>query len=153
YVSMLGLTVLHGRNLADDDSGAALVNQTFAREFFGREDVVGEPLPDAVSQAAGGFVRGPPTQVVGVVADFPSLEHPVAAAEPIALSGGFSVYGGVLLVESTLPLSSLRNMVREAVNGLDLALADPPVSLAQARSDMLAPDRARGLLTLCAAAI
>jgi hypothetical protein len=153
YVSMLGLTVLHGRDLADDDSGAALVNQTFAREFFGREDVVGEPLPVAVSEAAGSFVRGPPTQIVGVVQDFPSLEHPLAAPEPILLSGGFSVYGGVILVESTLPLSSLRSMVREAVNGLDLSLVDPAVSLEQARSAMLAPDRARGLLTLCAATI
>lgn len=153
YVSVLGLTVVHGRNLSDGDSGAALVNQTFAREFFGREDVVGEPVPDAVSEAAGVYVRGPPTQIVGVVEDFPSFEHPLAATEPIILSGGFSVYGGVILVESTLPLSSLETMIRETASNLDVSLAGPTVPLAEARSGMLAPDRARGLLTLCAATI
>src|SRR5690606_30094145 len=67
YLDMLGLTLLHGRNLSDDDSGNAIVNQTFAREFFGRENVVGEPVPAPVSEAAGTFVREPPTQIVGVV--------------------------------------------------------------------------------------
>ena len=53
-------------------------------------------------------------------------------------------------------LQALEHLLQNLPSNLALVLAtraDPPVSLAQARSDMLAPDRARGLLTLCAAAI
>lgn len=152
FVDILGLNLVYGRDLVEGDPGGALVNQSFARTFFGREDVVGEPLPDAASQAAGFYVRDLPTQIVGVIEDVP-FGNPLAGAEPMILSSASSTFGGLILIESSLPISSLQEQVREAANNVELSLSGNIAPLAKARSDMLAPDRARGLLIISAATI
>jgi len=153
YVGMLGLKILHGRNLDEGDLGGALVNQAFARRFFGREDIAGEPMPGAAAQAASRNSRSQqPTQIIGVIEDFP-FDRPLAGTEPLILSGVSSATGGVVLVESALPQSSFQKQIQDAGGKLELNLMGNIVPLAKARNDILAPDRARGLLTISAASI
>jgi putative ABC transport system permease protein len=152
FVDMLGMKILHGRNLIEDDPGGALVNQSFAREFFGREDVVGESMPVPVSEAAARYVRDLPTRIVGVVGDVP-FANPLAGAGPMIHSSARSTAGGFLLLESTLPLSAIQEQIREIAKQFDLVFVGNTLPLARARYDMLAPDRARGLLIISAATI
>ncbi len=151
YVGMLGLKVLHGRNLTDNDIGGALVNQTFARRFFGRDDVAGEPMP-AQSRSAGAYTSAEATQIVGVLQDF-SFEHPLATIDPMVFATAGSAMGGVVLVQSTLPLRAFQDEFREVARKLELNMTGNLVPLDRARRDFLAPDRARGFLTIGAAAL
>ncbi len=157
YVDLLGLTLLAGRNLTEGDEGV-LVNQTFARRFFGHEDVVGEPLPDATASGASGFViqglapvRLERVPIVGLLKDF-SFGHPLADIDPMLFSATGLPFGGVALVESMLPVAGLRSQLEGVARELDLNLTDVK-TLAHARREVLAPDRARGLLTIGTAVV
>jgi ABC-type antimicrobial peptide transport system permease subunit len=127
------------------------VNQTFARRFFGREDVAGEPMP-AQSKSAGGYGDAEATQIVGVVEDF-SFEHPLADMDPMVFATAGSAMGGVVLLESSLPLSAFQKQLHEVARKLELAVTGNVMPLDKARRDILAPDRARGFLTIGAAAL
>jgi putative ABC transport system permease protein len=156
YVELLGLKLLHGHNLTDGDFNGALVNQKFARRFFGREDVAGEPMPQLAPKPTPGGNFNPAasgiTQIVGVVKDF-SFSHPLADIDPMVFSQtGFGI-SGVALLESKLPLASLQKQFQDAARTLDLTVPAAVVSLAKAHSNILAPDRARGFLTIATAVI
>lgn len=147
YVDVLGLRLLPGsRNLSNSEPGAVLPNQTFARRFFGREDVVGEPAP---SPAPAGMQGGAGQQIIGVLQDL-SYSHPLNDINPslwTQSASGFS-FGGVALLETTLPPSALQKQVEEVARTMDLRINGNVTTLAEARSRALAPDRARGFLTI-----
>jgi ABC-type antimicrobial peptide transport system permease subunit len=151
YVDMLGLKVLYGRNLTDRDMGGALVNQTFARRFFGSENVAGQTMP-AQSRSSGGNSAASATQIVGVVEDF-SFEHPLADIDPMVFAASGSAMGGVVLIESSLPLAAFQKQFQDVAQTLELNLTGNVIPLEQARRDALAVDRARGFLTVGAAVL
>jgi len=72
YFETLGTRVVRGRayNQADDDSnlGVAVVNQSFARKFWGDEDAVGKHFT-IPKRSADGQQAGKDFEVVGVVED------------------------------------------------------------------------------------
>lgn len=150
YVDLLGLRLLPGgRSLSDNEPGSVLVNQTFARRFYGREDVVGELIPGS---GLPGDTR-PSPQIIGVLQDL-SYAHPLADVNPslFTLASGLN-FGGIVLARSALSPAALRRPFQEVARSLDLTLNGDVTSLAEARGRMLAPDRARGFLTIGTAAL
>jgi putative ABC transport system permease protein len=73
YFQTIGLRLLAGRlPTADDENGkrkVAVINQTMARKFFGRQDPVGQPLMISALKNAPEPVADPRFQVIGVVSD------------------------------------------------------------------------------------
>lgn len=144
FVEVLGLRILHGRLLERYERGTVLVNQTLARILFGRDDVVGERFPVVKYYTPEG------AEIVGVLEDV-SFEHPTAAARPYVFmaSGGLTA-----IVEGRLTPAALQQ-------GLERNIADGGIdaqfglvqTLTVLRSDMTAPDRARGLLTMVTAVL
>ncbi len=146
YVDLLGLTLLYGRAPHANEPTALLVNQSFARMMWGREDVVGEHLPIRTFAA-------PSSEVVGVLADLP-YDHPAAGARPL----GFATLGqqyqaiNTALVRSADSSATLRLLLQGLVDSGALELTiDDVTPLATLRRNALAADTARGLLTISAA--
>jgi putative ABC transport system permease protein len=156
YVDLLGLKLLHGRNLTDGDFNGALVNQKFAQRFFGREDVVGEPIRDLAPEGQPHIAFTPGvsriTQIVGVIKDF-SFGRPLDSIDPMVFNQTGLGMSGVALLESKLPLAALQKQIQDAANALDLRVPGSVISLTRAHHDILAPDRARGFLTIATAVI
>ena len=161
YVDLLGLKLVNGQNLRDDDPGGVLVNQAFARRFFGRDDVAGELLPAELLPAAPTARRaGSPflptmfgaTHIVGVLRDL-SFQNPLDDIEPMVLSPGGVSFAGISILESRLPKAALQKQAQEAVRTLDLTMMGDVQTLQKVHRDILAPDRARGLLTITTAVI
>jgi predicted permease len=72
-----GLTILHGRDIAGSDNEAArvaLVNESFARHFFGSVEVIGRQFA---------FAGDRPHTIVGVVADARE-RGPTGPVEPVS---------------------------------------------------------------------
>jgi len=143
YIDVLGLRLIHGRAPEELENSVALVNQALARALFGREDVVGERIPDQ---------RGAGAEIIGVIEDL-SFDHPAATVKPqIFVAAGRSTRSGV--VHTTLTAAGLQ----EALDG---AIADGTIdaqvyaldSLESLRSNVIAPDLARGFLTLTTAGL
>lgn len=145
YVSLLGLTLVHGRTPSSGESRAMLVNQALAQRLWGRDDVVGEVLGS-----------GPQTsQVVGVLGDLP-YGHPAADTEPRAFATWTQQFmgSGVALIRSTAASAELRRQLQGLVDAGALELVITDVSpLTALRSSVLAADRARGFLTIGAAVL
>jgi len=147
YVDILGLNLLQGRAPNDGETNVALVNQAFARWYFGTEDVVGEsiqrsPTPEGI------------VEIVGVLQDL-SFGHPSADVEPLM----FTTQNGLLfsataIVESSLTAAALQQELERMVQTgiLEFQINDV-ISLAEMRSDIIAPDRARGFLTIATATL
>lgn len=149
YVNLLGRRLLPGgRHLADGETGAVLVNQAFAQRFFGRDDVVGEPMPTA----PGNQGRTQATQIVGVLENV-SYGHPLADPELSIFTTSGNPFGGNIIVESKVPAATLQTQFQEVARKLDLNLDTSVTSLAKARREVLAPDRARGFLTILTATL
>ena len=68
YFSSMGMAMLDGRDFAESDAQTAprvaVVNEAFARKFFGSADPIGHVIHIAPFQRP-----GPPIEVVGIVAD------------------------------------------------------------------------------------
>ena len=66
YFATMGTPILRGRDFSEADRGdgtpAAVINQAFARRFFGEKDPIGRRIGT-------GFDRDPDRQIVGVVSD------------------------------------------------------------------------------------
>ena len=145
FVGVLGLKVLYGRVPAEDEIGASLVNQALARRLLGRDDVVGESLE--VSGAA-----DPRTEIVGVLEDVPFL-HPAAVVEPMLFMNlppppNMVIVPGV--IETSLGAVELQRQLLARFDSGELQLGRPNtvVPIGDFRERYVAPDRARGLLTL-----
>ena len=147
YVDLLGRRLLPGsRNLKDGEAGAVLVNVACAERLFGRSDVVGELLPTRPGR------QEPGMQIVGVLENVP-YGHPLADPELAIFTADNSMFGGNVIFESTLPAAVLQKQFQEVARTLGLSLNGNVMTLADARSTVLAPDRARGLLTIFTAAL
>jgi ABC-type antimicrobial peptide transport system permease subunit len=92
------------------------------------------------------------THIVGVLRDL-SYQHPLDDIDPMMLAGSGISFGGVAILESKLPRAALQKQAREALRALDLNMMGDIQSLAKIHRDILAPDRARGLLTIITALI
>jgi predicted permease len=116
FFDVLGMRRIAGRPFADDDHGPGrrrvVVNQTFARHFFGGASPVGQ----WVDLTTGGAVR---YEIVGVVRD---AQHYGAREQPC---GGRVAYlamdpgapQGSVFVRSTRTLADLDGLLRAAVTG------------------------------------
>jgi ABC-type antimicrobial peptide transport system permease subunit len=149
FIDTLDLNLLHGRAPEDSEDDVVLVNQTLARMWWGREDVVGEPLPFAAMYTSQG------SRVVGVLEDL-SFEHPSAAVSPMVFTTStyLSRSYGAAVIETTLTAAALQ----QALNGLaasgEIELEVSEVRpLALLRGNLLAPDRARGFLIIATAVL
>jgi ABC-type antimicrobial peptide transport system permease subunit len=148
FIDLLGLHLLYGRSPEPDEIGSVVVNQTLARAFWGRDDVVGERLPR--------FGPLPPegAQVVGVLQDL-SYEHPSAAVPAyVFVAIGGQSYGMTTLVEAELSAKDLKVELAflEAIGEIEFEVGEVrPLELL--RLDMIPADRARGYLTIASAIV
>ena len=149
FIDTLGLRLLHGRAPEDNENDVVLVNQTLARMWFGREDVVGEVMPFAP------MYTGQGARIIGVLEDL-SFEHPSAAVAPTVFttSSRLSDSYGAAVIETSLTPAALQQALNALAASGELELEVSEVRpLALLRSDLTAPDRARGLLTIATAAL
>ena len=148
YVGVLGLKLLHGRAPETNEPSAVVVNQSLARRFFGRVDVVGESFASAPNS-------GQRAEIVGVVEDL-SFQHPRSEVEPMAfaISVGTVFTQQVALIESKEKTGALRAALQKLVDSGAVEIAIRDVSpLRTSRIALLAADRARGFLTIGIAAL
>ncbi|HEX5632929.1 MAG TPA: ABC transporter permease, partial [Gemmatimonadales bacterium] len=118
YLSTMGVALTRGRDLEAGDDAAAprviLVNEAAASRFFAASDPVGQVIR----------FWGMEHRVVGVVADerFRGLTEAAPPAVYASLAQAPS-QSGVLLVRASGEPAALAGAVREAVRGVDPALA------------------------------
>ncbi len=147
YIEVLGFRLLHGRAPEEGEVGVVVINQAFARALWGRDDVVGEHVPR--QNGRGG------EEVVGVLENL-SFEHPSAAALPYVFStlGDRVSLGLATIIETELPAAGLQEELdRIASSGaLEFRMSNVR-SLERLRREAIAADRARGFLTIVAAAL
>lgn len=146
YVDVLGLRLAYGRAPEDSDGAVALVNEAFAREYFGRENVVGEPLPFPI--------RGDQqVDIVGVLEDL-SFDHPAADVEPIMFLTFNTSISSTAIIETSLTAAALQQELQRIADAGEIELEVNNVRpLGLLRSEILAADRARGFLTIGTAAL
>jgi putative ABC transport system permease protein len=119
----LGAKIVAGRGILpsdrDDTPRVAVVNESFARRFWGNQDPIGRTI------TRNGFGRDP-IQVVGVVHDMAVSKlvgpQPLAVYYPWAQTMQGSAYG-ILVVKTTLDPSALAGSVRAVVSSVDPRLA------------------------------
>jgi ABC-type antimicrobial peptide transport system permease subunit len=92
------------------------------------------------------------THIAGVVRDV-SYQHPLEDIDPMMFPSSGLTFIGVAVLESRLPRAALQKQAQEALRALDLNTVGDVRSLAKVHSDILAPDRARGMLTIVTALI
>jgi putative ABC transport system permease protein len=125
YVETMGIPVLQGRGFEEQDlagAPAVMVNESLAKKFFtGRDPIGGRLRP--------GGPNLPWFTVVGVLKDVKSGGVAEAAGTELYLladqapkAGGFAPNSMNFVVRSTMPLSSLANEYRRAVQELDPTL-------------------------------
>lgn len=139
YFHTAGTRLLAGRDFTDADNAkapqVAIVNETFARQLFGKANAIGRTFPSR---------PGHPMQVVGVVENgkyvtltedpTPAIFYPLAQDPDTAT---------VLLVRSSRPASEMIPAVRAAIAGVDPAVPLLQLSAWQdALSFMMLPQRA-----------
>jgi predicted permease len=123
FFSTMGIRLLSGRDIADTDTAqstkVAVVNESFARYFFGEGDPLGRRF---------GFGRGPrDTVIVGVVADgkAASLREQPLRRVYLPYSQEADLGWVTFYVRTALPPEGLASRIRELVSRVDAAL---PVS-------------------------
>jgi predicted permease len=145
FVEMLRMRLASGRVPRADETGVVLVNRAAAHAIWGRDDVVGESLPIFLGSGS-----GQRSEIVGVMEDVP-YGHPAADPEPMVFATGSSnfLFNTTLLIQSPLPTAELQQLLqRTADEGtIEMSLAGVR-SLRAARGQLIAPDRARGFLTI-----
>jgi putative ABC transport system permease protein len=150
FVDVLGLRLLYGRTPSENEDGISLVNEALARRLFGRENVVGESL---VLTGNAGSV----STIVGVLEDL-SFTHPAATVEPAIFAQGLrEQFIFRTVIQSSLPPNVLVQQLQELYDSGRMELAPnlftPPLPLSEFRDRDIAPDRARGLLTISTACL
>src|SRR5437899_682734 len=131
YFQTLGLQLLRGRLLSETDIDSArhvaVVNQAFARTYFGSEDPLGQKIKFDVFDELPQTPRDAYFEVVGVVTDFRNrglLEPPANEAFlPHSITG----FGHrVILAKAAVDANALRASVQREIWGVDsnAAVAD-----------------------------
>jgi hypothetical protein len=147
YFEMLGIDPVAGRIYDGDQGDVLLVSETAARTAWGRLDVVGETLPIELPGAES-------IEIVGVIPDVP-YGHPEATPEARAYLPLFPFVGiDFVLIRSELPTAEVRSLAQGLIDSGDIEGVIRDVEFLPARvSNLLAPDRARSLMTLGSAAL
>jgi hypothetical protein len=143
YRALLGMKLVHGRDLDNADPGAVLVNETLARTVWGRTDVAGEML-GAMGQM----------KIAGVVRDA-AFVHPSDEIKPMLYRVATPLADQeTILARGRLSPAALRQGLEEKIrrNELEIEIGDVQ-PLREVWGEMLAPDRARSLLTAASAAM
>jgi predicted permease len=134
YFSVMGIPLLRGRLFTESDSSSSvpvtLISETLAKRYFPNEDPLGRQL--SFGFPANGIVS---REIVGVVGDIhdvslgkapgPMLYVPYAQAP---------LYGGEIVVKSTLSTSAVVGAIRAVTQGIDKNL---PVTDIAALPDVL----------------
>lgn len=134
YFSVMGIPLLHGRLFNESDSSSSvsvtLISEALAKRYFPNEDPLGRQL--TFGFPANGIVS---REIVGVVGDIhdvslgkapgPMLYVPYAQAP---------LYGGEIVVKSTLSTSAVVGAIRTVTHGIDKNL---PVTDIAALPDVL----------------
>jgi predicted permease len=119
YFPTLGIRLLRGRLLTESDVESArhviVVNQTLARNFFGKEDPIGKSIKFNLLDTMPESPKDTYFEIIGIVADAKNrgLQEPPQpeAFMPYSVSGAFE--RGVLVRTAVEPLSMLLNVRRE----------------------------------------
>ncbi|MGH8217537.1 MAG: FtsX-like permease family protein [Steroidobacteraceae bacterium] len=134
--AVLGMRLLYGRGLPPGDPNAVLVNETLARQLWGRSNVVGEV-----------FGRSH-LRIVGVLRDA-VFGHPSEAVEPMIFRLFTPLsFNDLIVVRTSGTLRELRRALRQKIDEGALRLdIDSVRPLSEIWRSELAPDRARMLLS------
>jgi predicted permease len=134
YFKALGLRLLRGRILTRDDIAArrpvAVINQTFARKFFGTEDPIDKEIQLNLPAEAAKSERPATFSIVGVVSDFANdgLQSPISP-EAVVPHSFLAMDGFGMLVRTErdpkLMLNSMRHVMWEM---------DPEITLTEPRT-------------------
>ncbi len=143
FIDMLNLKVLSGRVPDDELSTVVLVNRTLALSLWGHDDVVGERLPGSSRWGREGV------EIAAVLEDV-SFEHPLAVVKPLVFLPLNMRSGSTLtLVDAHLTAAALSEALAQLADSGDLEFQATNVrSLAAIRNNLIASDRARGILTI-----
>ena len=128
YFPTVGLKLLRGRVLTEGEVAGhlhvAVVNQTLARKFFGKEDPLGRQITLKDLGAIPDPVKDPSFTIVGVISDAKNqgLQEPVLPEVfvPYTLTG---FYERGILVRTAFDPLALQNAVRREIWGIDRGVA------------------------------
>ncbi|HKT52308.1 MAG TPA: ABC transporter permease, partial [Candidatus Angelobacter sp.] len=119
YFSVMGIPLVQGRLFTEDESASsprvALISESFARRYFANENPVGKKItfgfpPD-------GNITREIVGVVGNVRDVGLTQEPGPMMYVPFAQAPF--WGGVLVVKSKLPASTVAGAIRQAVASID----------------------------------
>lgn len=139
YLATLEIPLLRGRDFAPRDEAAtpkvAIVNQAFARKYFGHEDVIGRRFTQGRSTSA------PDIEIIGLMRDA-QYSHVKSAPFPVAyypyLQAGSSSGGpGNFIVRFNGGEAAITAAVRATVQEIDATLPVTNVRTQQAQIDRL----------------
>lgn len=147
YFSVMGIPLLRGRLFDDSDSSAAapvtVISETLAKRYFPNEDPLGHHL------SFGFPANGPASrEIVGIVGDI----HDVSLGEkpgpmmyvPFAQA---PLYGGEVVVKSTLTASAVVDSIRDVTHSIDKNLPVTDITtLSGVLNESVAEPRFRTLL-------
>ena len=156
YFRTLAIPVIRGRSFtAMDAKGAtpvAVVNETFAREYFPEGDAIGQRIDLGRRGNVHRYpsLKGLEIVIVGVAADVQDISFRTAVrrtmylpqAQAPDLIANIRPAMPVFVVRSTLPVERLESEFRQAIRTVDPALPGPQVfPLSQTLADSLARER------------
>ena len=118
YFAALGVPIVRGRDFTaadrSDSAPVIIVNQAFARRFFGDDDPIGRRI-------RAGFNTQTPREIIGVVGD--ERHESLSSAAPPGMFATFAQVGWAtqvtLAVRTTGPAGTGAAALREAVSGVD----------------------------------
>jgi predicted permease len=159
YLNALGVTLLRGRDFTDTDTlrapSVALINESFARRYFGDEDPIGQYITQGRSTAPleARDTRGLSTwtRIVGVVKDTKSLtQQPEAAPEVYRSYWQWPMQAPVLFVRTMGDPAPLANALRRETKLAIPLLPSPKIRLMTDRvnESVAQPRFQAGLLNL-----
>jgi putative ABC transport system permease protein len=128
YFPTVGLKLLRGRVLTEEEVSdrrhVAVVNQTLAKNFFGKEDPIGRAVTLKDLAKTPDPVKDPSFTIVGVISDAKNqgLQDPVLPEVflPYTVTGSYE--RGILVRTSSDPLQ-LQNAVRREIWSIDRGVA------------------------------
>jgi putative ABC transport system permease protein len=127
YFQTIGLRVLAGRlPTADDENGkrkVAVINQSMARKYFGRQDPLGQPLMISALKNAPEPIANPRFEVIGVVSDMKNQGMREAVAPEAFIPYSVAGYGQNVIFMHTVgdPAALNRSLTTEILR-LDRAV-------------------------------
>lgn len=124
YFQTIGLRLLAGRlPTADDENGkrkVAVINQSMARKYFGRQDPIGQPLMISALKNAPEPIANPRFEVIGVVSDMKNQGLLEGVAPEAFIPYSVAGYGqDVIFLHTVGDLAALNRSLTTEILGLD----------------------------------